>query len=56
MEYNLIARNKKILCANHTHEHVTEVISVGLSEFASDYADPHMQLLLECVKIGSSCY
>ena len=31
---------KKILCNNHTHECVTQVISVGLLEFVTDYSHP----------------
>ena len=31
---------KKILCDNHTHECVMQVISVGLLEFASNYSHP----------------
>jgi hypothetical protein len=31
---------KKIIFNNHTHEHVTQVISVGLLEFAFDYSHP----------------
>jgi hypothetical protein len=38
VEYSLTAGNKKILCNNHTHEPVTQVISAGLLEFASDYS------------------
>jgi len=38
VEYSLAARNKKILCNNHTHERVTQVISAELLEFASDYS------------------
>jgi len=37
---SLPTRNKKILCDNHTHERVTQVIFVGLLEFASDYSHP----------------
>jgi hypothetical protein len=37
VEYILTTRNKKILFVNHTHEHVTQVISVGLLGFACDY-------------------
>ena len=40
MVYSLTARNKKILCDNHTHERLTQVISVGLLEFATDYSYP----------------
>jgi hypothetical protein len=35
-----LQKKKKILCDNHTHEHVTQVISAGLLEFASDYSHP----------------
>jgi beta-lactamase class D len=38
--HSLTARNKKILCNNHTHERVIQVISEGLLEFASDYSHP----------------
>ena len=31
---------KKILCNNHTHEPLTQVISAGLLDFASDYSYP----------------
>jgi len=55
VEYSLPTRNKKILCDNHTHERVTQVISAGLLEFASNYS-PHMQLLLESHGTGSSQY
>jgi hypothetical protein len=37
---SLIARNKKILCDNHTHEPVTQAISAGLLDFASYYSYP----------------
>ena len=31
---------KKILCDNHTHERVMQVIFAGSLEFASDYSHP----------------
>jgi len=40
VEHSLTARNKKILRNNHTHEHVTQVISAGLLQFATDYSHP----------------
>jgi len=40
VEYSLITRNKKIIFNNHTDECVTQVISAGLLEFASDYSYP----------------
>jgi hypothetical protein len=41
--------NKKFLFYNHTHAHVTQVISVGLFT-------PHTQFLFQCLGIGSSHY
>jgi hypothetical protein len=40
VEYSLITRNKKFLFDNHTHECVTQVTSVGLLEFVSNYSHP----------------
>jgi hypothetical protein len=40
VEYILIARNKKSIFDNHTHERVTQVISEGLLEFASGFSHP----------------
>jgi hypothetical protein len=54
VEYSLITRNKKNF-DNHAHKHVTQVIFVKFLEFASDYLYS-MQLLLECLWIGSSRY
>jgi hypothetical protein len=40
VEYILTTINKKILFKNHTHERITQVISVGLMKFAWDYSHP----------------
>jgi hypothetical protein len=37
VEYILITITKKFIFDNHTHEPVTQVISAGLQEFASNY-------------------
>jgi hypothetical protein len=40
VEYILITITKKFIFDNHTHEPVTQVISAGLQEFASNYSNP----------------
>jgi hypothetical protein len=40
VEYILTTINKKFLFDNHIHQHVTQVISVGLLKFAWDYSHP----------------
>jgi hypothetical protein len=40
VEYILITRNKKFLFDTHIHENVTQIISVGLLEFASNFSHP----------------
>jgi hypothetical protein len=46
VEYMLITRNKKFIFDNHTHERVTQVISVGLLELASSYSHPTCRFCL----------
>jgi hypothetical protein len=41
VEYILITRNKKLIFDSHMHEHVTQVISEGLLEFASGFSHPY---------------
>jgi hypothetical protein len=56
VEYSLFAKNKKKIFAIIIHmSPVTQVISAGLLEYASDYS-LHTHLLLECLQTGFSHY
>jgi len=46
----------KKICDNHTHEHVMQVISAGLLEFASDYSHPIFIFCWNVSGIGSLRY